>query len=429
MTVQTAASPMSPGPTASRRPLRVLRLIARLNVGGPARHTVILNHGLRQIGFETLLAHGSPGAMEASLEDLARDCGVPTTHVPELGRRIHPLDDLRAFVRVVRLVWRWQPDVVHTHTAKAGTIGRLAAVVCNVARPRARRSAIVHTFHGHVFSNYFGTLGTLAVKLIEKGLATITDRIIAISDRQRDDLVLRFKVASPDRVSVVPLGLELGDLLQRAPDFRGLREVLGFGDEDFVIGYVGRLVPVKDVETLIQAAALARQRLPALRIIIAGDGECRSALEKLTTDLRLADRVQFLGWRRDLLDLYASFDLFALTSLNEGTPVALIEAMAAGIPAIATSVGGVPDVLRDGESGILIPAQDAAALSDAMCRVAAQAGRAADMAARARVDVARRYGAGRLVEEIAALYGQAVTRKRGTPWSEGVVEFSETVQH
>ena len=427
---------MSPGRIGSTttpltaRPLRVLRLIARLNIGGPARHTVILDHGLREIGFETLLVHGSASAMEGSLEDFARRRDVPTAHVPELGRRIHPLDDLRAFVRVLRHIRKARPDVVHTHTAKAGAVGRVAALVYNVTRPRNRRCALVHTFHGHVFAGYFGTLGTLAVRLIEKTLARITDRIVTISDLQRDDLVARFGIAPASRVSVVPLGLELEDLLQRAPDFRGVRSTLGLKDDDFVLGFVGRLVPVKDVATLIRAGALAMKRIPGLRMVIAGDGECRSSLEQEARDLLPADTVQFLGWRRDLVDLYAAFDLFVLSSLNEGTPVALIEAMAAGVPAIATAVGGVPDVLHDGQSGILVPAQDPAALADAVCRAAAQPRRSLEMAERARSSVAARYGAGRLVADMARLYGEVVVEKQGTATvARPAPEPSERVQH
>ena len=422
-TVRTDAPPTAP-------PLRVLRLIARLNIGGPARHTVILDHGLREIGFETLLVHGSTGAMEASLEDFARRRNVPTAFVPELGRRIHPLDDLRAFLRVLRHIREAQPDVVHTHTAKAGAVGRLAGLVYNATRRRTRRCAMVHTFHGHVFAGYFGTLGTLAVRLIEKTLATMTDRIVAISERQRDDLVLRFGIAPASRVSVVPLGLELEELLQRALDFRGIRSTLRLKPDDVVLGFVGRLVPVKDVATLIRAGALAIERIPNLRLVIAGDGECRASLEQVARDLLPPDTVQFLGWRRDLVELYAAFDLFVLSSLNEGTPVSLIEAMAAGVPAIATAVGGVPDVLHDGESGILVPARDPNALAEAICRAAAQPRRSGEMADRARLSVAARYGAGRLVADMARLYAEAVAERRGTvAAARSVAEASERVQH
>ena len=170
--------------TVSRasRPLRVLRVIARLNVGGPARHAVILNDGLQRRGFDTLLVFGAVGPTEGSLDELARN--LPVERIPELGRRIRAWSDLRAFCRIVTLLWRWQPDIVHTHTAKAGALGRVAAVFYNTAARRARRAAVIHTFHGHVFEGYFGRFGTAAVRLIERTLARVTDRIVTISARQ-----------------------------------------------------------------------------------------------------------------------------------------------------------------------------------------------------------------------------------------------------
>ena len=205
------------------RPLRVLRVIARLNVGGPALHTVILNDGLRRRGLDTLLVYGSVGPQEASFEDLARARALPTVHVPQLGRRISFFDDALALARVVGLVWRWAPDVVHTHTAKAGTLGRIAALVYNVAARRSRRCAVIHTFHGHVLEGYFGPLGSAAVRAIERVLARITDRIVTISVRQRDDITRRFSIAPPGKVAIVPLGLELGPLLALEERTAGLR--------------------------------------------------------------------------------------------------------------------------------------------------------------------------------------------------------------
>ena len=207
------------------RPLRILRIIARLNIGGPARHVTILDRGLRARGHETLLAYGPVGPGEGSLEDLARD--LPTHPVPELGRQIRVAGDLIAFVRILRLLFQFRPDVVHTHTAKAGTLGRLAAAVYNLTRVRRRRTLVVHTFHGHVLDGYFGPVGDRLVRTAERTLARLTDRIIAISDRQRRDLIERFRICAPARVAVVPLGLELDDLLSLSPTHPSLRPALG----------------------------------------------------------------------------------------------------------------------------------------------------------------------------------------------------------
>ena len=197
--------------------MKTLRVIARLNVGGPARHVVLLDRGLRARGHDTRLVHGSLAPFEASLEHLAVESDLPTTHIRELGRRINLLDDLRAFVQLVRLVFREAPDVVHTHTAKAGTLGRLAACLFNFTRPRRRRCLVVHTFHGHVLTGYFAPATNVAVRLAERTLARITDRVVTISPAQRDDIVTRFRIAAAERTIVVPLGLDLEHLRRLDP--------------------------------------------------------------------------------------------------------------------------------------------------------------------------------------------------------------------
>jgi glycosyltransferase involved in cell wall biosynthesis len=393
--------------------LRVLRLIARLNVGGPALHTVILNDGLRRRGLETLLVYGSVGPQEASLEDLARARSLPTVHVPQLGRRISALDDARAFVRILGILWRWTPDVVHTHTAKAGTLGRIAALVYNTTARRSRRCAVIHTFHGHVLEGYFGPLGSAVVRAVERTLARITNRIVTISVRQRDDITRRFAIAPPGKVAIVPLGLELGPLL--ALDARSGRTRTGppAGSDEVIVGYVGRLVPIKDLDTLVRGVALARARLPQIRLVIAGDGDERRALEARVTELGLEGRVDFLGWRSDLAALYQSMDVFVLTSINEGTPVSLIEAMAAGVPVVASSVGGVPDVVEDGVTGVLVPPRQPEAVAAAIVSAVRQPERASVMAARARRSVRDRFDSARLVQETEAMYRQTLLERRG----------------
>ena len=213
--------------------MKILRVIARLNVGGPARHVVLLDRGLRARGHDTRLVHGSLAPFEASLEHLAVEAGLPTTHIVELGRRISPMSDLRAFTELLRLVFREAPDVIHTHTAKAGTLGRLAAGLFNITRPRRRRCLVVHTFHGHVLTGYFRPATNVAVRLAERTLARITDRVVTISPAQRADIVTRFRIAAAARTVVVPLGLDLAHLARidpRAPDLR--RQ---FGDRKSVV--------------------------------------------------------------------------------------------------------------------------------------------------------------------------------------------------
>ena len=394
------------------RPIKVLRIIARLNVGGPARHVVVLDRGLRQKGYDTLLVHGSVGPGESSLEHASAEAGISTRKVPELGPRINPLDDVRALWSLLRLVFTVRPDVIHTHTAKAGTLGRLAAFAFNATRGRSRRAIVVHTFHGHVFEGYFSPAASRLIRAVEKCLGMVTDRIVTISPLQRRDLVERFHIAPAKKVVTVPLGLDLAPLLQssRSPQARAR---FGVGPDEFVVGYVGRLVPIKDLSTLVAGFQAALGDVPRARLIIAGDGPVRSQLAQQAERLGIADRVKFIGWTEQLVDLYGALDVCVLTSLNEGTPVAAIEAMAAGTAVIATAVGGVPDVVVDGRTGLLVPPRDASKLAAALAMLARDPGKLRDLAESARREVADRFSSDRLIGDIDNLYRAAVREKRG----------------
>jgi glycosyltransferase involved in cell wall biosynthesis len=391
--------------------MKILRVIARLNVGGPARHVVLLNRGLSGRGHDTLLVHGSIDAGEASLEHLAQASGLPTRKIPELGRSISPLSDVRAFLQLVRTIFREAPDVVHTHTAKAGTLGRIAALAYNAARPRRRRCLIVHTFHGHVLTGYFGRIGSLLARLAERALGAATDRIIVISPLQRNDLVNRLHVAPDARTAVVPLGLDLRPLLEQAPDAPTLRRDLQIPDEAVVVGYVGRFVPIKNIGLLVRAFAAASRERGNMWLVLAGDGPLRAEIASLAGECGVGDRLRFLGWTENLAALYATLDICALSSVNEGTPVAIIEAMAAGRAVIATAVGGVADVVVDGRTGVLVEAGNVEAFAAALERLAASPHERLTLGAAARHAV-RRFSAERLVEDIDRLYETALAEKR-----------------
>jgi glycosyltransferase involved in cell wall biosynthesis len=393
--------------------LKILRVIARLNIGGPARHVVLVNAGLDRRGHRTLLVHGSVEPGEGTLEHLAAESALRTARIPDLGRRISLFSDVRAFVRLISLMRREAPDVVHTHTAKAGTLGRLAAAVFNALRPRRRRCAILHTFHGHVLSGYFGRTGSTVVRVIERGLARLTDRIITISPTQHDDIVRRFRIASEHQTSVIPLGLALDPLFRLASDAPHARAQLGIGERDFVVGFVGRFVPIKDVPTLIRAFAHALVQRPDMHLLLAGDGPLRKELELLVEASGAAGRVRFLGWTEDLPGFYATVDVVALTSLNEGTPVALIEAMAASRAVVATGVGGVPDVVEHGRTGLLVPPKDPAAVAEALIRLASDEDRRRSMGASARLAIADRFSTDTLVDALERSYiGELAIKRR-----------------
>ncbi|HUR34734.1 MAG TPA: glycosyltransferase [Vicinamibacterales bacterium] len=392
--------------------MKILRIIARLNVGGPARHVALLNAGLQARGHATCLAYGALAPGEASLERPALESGIPLIRIEDLGRSVRAASDLRAFIALLRLMFREQPDVVHTHTAKAGTLGRIAAFIYNRTRRRARRALVVHTFHGHVFEGYFGPGVNRLVRATERRLARLSDVIVTISPRQRDDIVGRFAVANAAQTVVVPLGLDLDALFDLAPEAHGFRADIGAAGTDVVVGYVGRMVPVKDLTTLLLGFALALAEVPALRLVLAGDGTERAAAVALAAELRIDRRVHFLGWVDDLPAFYSSIDLFALSSLNEGTPVAAIEAMAAAKPVVATSVGGVPDVVDADASGLLVAARDVIAFSRALVDLASSPERRLKMGHAGRAIARARYSHVRLVTEIEALYERGLADKR-----------------
>lgn len=382
-----------------------MRIFSRLNVGGPAVHVLLLTSGLARYGYETCLVVGREAPVEGNLSDLASQLGVSLTTLPALGREIEVFGDGRALLSLTRLMRRFRPQIVHTHTAKAGVLGRLAALV-------AGRPLTVHTFHGHVLRGYFGPARTALYRLIERLLARVSDVLIAVSPAVKADLVA-LGVAGPEKIRVVPLGLDLEPLAR--PLSRGaLGSEAGFPPDAALVGIVGRLVPIKDVDTFLRAVPIVRERLAAARFSVVGDGECRAALEEAACHLGLQGIVHFHGWRRDLEAVFGDLDVVVNCSRNEGTPVALIEAMAAGRPVVATAVGGTPDLLGGGRRGILVEPGDPAALAAGILEVLSRPEEARARAEAARDHVLRAHSATRLYEEIDGLYRELLaTRGRG----------------
>ena len=376
--------------------VRILRIITRLNVGGPALHVSILTAGLDPARFETLLVAGRVGPAEGNMLQLGRTpAAVTPVVVPSLGRSIGLFRDLQAFWSVARLARAYRPAIVHTHLAKAGFIGRIAAKLCGAR-------VVVHTYHGTVFHGYFGRRESSLYLRIERLLARLTTRLVAVTDSQRDDLV-RLGVAPAAKIAVVPLGLKLAPL-RAAVDPVVSRAAFGIDPADAVVGTVARLVAIKDLGTFLRGIALLAARRPDLTALIVGDGEERTALERLARDLGIAGRCRFAGWRADLPQVYGAMDVMALTSLNEGSPVSLIEAMAAGLPVVATDVGGVPDVVADGQTGFLVPPRDPGALADTLGRCLALPDRGRGMGAAGRERAFARHDAGRLITDMEELY-------------------------
>jgi glycosyltransferase involved in cell wall biosynthesis len=373
-------------------------VIARMNVGGPAYHVSLLSGRLDRDRYSTLLVHGHTGPGEASFAELAIEEGCEVEVVEGLGPRINPVADARALVELVRIARRRRPRIVHTHTAKAGALGRIAALIATRPRP-----LIVHTYHGHVLESYFGPLVSRAYRLVERLLARSSDRLLAVSEATVNDLV-RLRVAPRDAFQVVPLGLDLARFDDLAADAgAGFRRRLGVTPDELLVTFVGRLVAIKRVDVLLRAFARLRDRSPRLRLAIVGDGERRAELERLATALGIEDAVSFVGYLTDVTEVAAAADIAVLSSDNEGTPVSLIEAAAARVPAVATAVGGVPDVVT-AETGILVPPGDATALAAGLARLADDAALRRQMGARARGHVRERFAVERLLADIDALY-------------------------
>lgn len=391
----------------------IARVITRLNIGGPAQQAIALTAALNGEDFRSVLFAGREDPHEGSLWTAAERAGVSPVRVPGLARAIRPGADLVALAALTRHFRRLRPDLVHTHTAKAGTLGRVAALLAGVP-------IRAHTFHGHVLTGYFGAAATALFRRIEAALARRTDLLIAVSPRQREELI-GLGVAEPERIAVIPLGLDLAPFLTCAAHAGRLREELRVSPRIPLVGLVARLVPIKGVDLFLRAAALLCERLPEVRFLIAGDGPEREALEGQAAALGLTGAVRFLGWRHDLPALYADLDLLALSSRNEGTPVSLLEGMAAGVPVVATAVGGVPDLVQDRVSGRLTPPGDAAALASAMAEALADRRAAAAYAAAARKAVFPKHDVKALIAGMRACYtrllsGEATGRGACGSW-------------
>ena len=375
-------------------------MIARLNVGGAALHVLQLAHEQARRGHDVTVVAGTLAAGEESMEYVADELGVQLLRLPVLQRELSLRADSAAILALRRIIASRAPDVLHTHTAKAGATGRLAALSSGRARPRA----IVHTYHGHVLSGYFSRRWERVFRLIERVLAYASGMLVAVSDEVRDDLV-RFGVAGRKRFAVVPYGFDLPAWSEADDDARRtIRAELGAGEETFVVGWAGRLTAIKRPLDLIRTLhALVDRNVDALLVLV-GDGEDRAEVEALAADLGVTDRVRLVGFQKSIRPWYASFDALLLTSANEGTPVVAIEALAAARPVVATRAGGTGAVVRNGESGYLEAIGDTQALGDRLATLAGDEALRARMGAAGAEDVRARYAVGRMADEVGAIY-------------------------
>jgi len=426
--------------------IRVLRFIGRLNIGGPAVHTITLTRSMRSLGYDTMLVTGIVGSEEGDMAYLAEVQGVKPVVIPRLSRSVRPLDDLLALFRILRLLFKFRPQIVHTHTAKAGTVGRLAAFVYNKVQSSKfkvqswvrtifrgmmtggqsevlkQECRVVHTFHGHVLRGYFSPLKVRLILWVEKLLAKLTDIIVVVSEKQREELSNDFGIGREEQYRVVRLGFDLTSFDQCYFKKGRFRESLGLGENGIsLVAIVGRLTPIKNHRMFLETVQLLTETNRNMRthFLVVGDGELRSAVERLARKMHLAERVTFTGWVKDLAPLYADLDILALTSDNEGTPVAVIEALASGVGVVATDVGGVRELIGScgiqnaplevgsfeiSQHGVLVKSGDARGFAKGLQYLLDHPGLCKEMGQRGKGHTMAHHGQERLVTDMDQLY-------------------------
>ena len=378
--------------------IRVLRVIARMNIGGPALQVTTLADGLDAARFEQRLLVGDVAKGEADYLEL-RAPHVEAVHVPGLGRSPDPTGDLRALGTLRREIRAFRPHIVHTHTAKAGVLGRSAAML-------ARSPTRVHTFHGHLLHGYFSPFVTRAVVRIERAYARHTTRLVAVGTQVREEL-LAAGIGRPEQYVVVPPGVAL----PTPPSRSEARALLGLRDDAQVVAFVARLTRVKRADRFAMAARRVADNHPGAVFVVAGEGELLPELRSQLNEL--GERVHFLGWRPDVETIYAAADVVALTSDNEGMPLSLIEAASVGCPAVTTRVGSAPEVVLDGTSGFVVDL-DASAVAAALNRVLDDPALRNRLARGAIEHAKQNFSRARLIADTERLYEQLVSPPVGS---------------
>jgi len=388
----------------------VVHIITRLDHGGSARETLQTVLGHDRGRFRVSIAFGRPetttaddaALLKADLQQLGQ-ADVSVFQVPPLVREINPVLDAWATVALWRLLRRVRPEVVHTHTSKAGVVGRFAAWL-------ARVPVVIHTPHGHIFYGYYGTVTSAIIRLLERLLAKITDRIVTLTDRGAQEHV-QYKIAGAEKFATIHSGIDLIHFRSVQVNPAVKRKELGLPPEGPIIGTLGRLVPIKGQEWLLKAAPRVLAEFPQACFVIIGDGPMLGELRQLTSQLGIGLRVVFLGAREDVPECLAALDLFVLPSLNEGMGRALLEAMAVGCPVVATCVGGIPDIVADGATGLLVPPRDDRALAEAILTLLRDRSRRAAYGEAARRHVDGRFDVKTMVRSIEWLYDEVWQEK------------------
>ena len=389
--------------------IKVLRIINRFNLGGPTFNAAYLSKYLDPDKFETLLVGGEKDGTEGSSLHITESLGLDPVIIPEMKREIDFKDDYTAYKKLCEIIEEFQPDIVHTHASKAGTIGRLAARKMGVKN-------VYHTFHGHIFHSYFSKAKTTFFKHVEKRLAKSSTRIVAISDIQKKELGEDHNICDPKKIKVVPLGFDLGKFQEDVDLKRAkFRDEYKLAADVIAVGIVGRLVPIKNHRLFLDALALNNKRFNGkVKYFIVGDGELREELESYCKEIGIAysspeknnekANLVFTSWIEDMDRVVAGVDIVALTSNNEGTPVSLIEAQAGNKPVVSTNVGGIENVILNGETGYLSPREDAHAFADNLLTLLEDKVLRESMSSKGWDNVGERYHYMRLVNDVEKMY-------------------------
>ncbi len=395
---------------------RILRILNRLIIGGPSLNATYLTKYMAP-EYETMLVIGGKDDHEQDATHLTERLGIDPVVIPHMKRAINWSNDRKAYKEIKDLIKKFKPDIVHTHAAKSGAIGRLAAAACNVP-------IIAHTFHGHVFHSYFGKTKTQAFIQIERYLAKRSSGIIAISDIQKNELAHTYKICTADKIKVIPLGLDL-DKFQENKDAKRnqFRKKYFITEDEIAIGIIGRIVPVKNHSLFVAAIArLIPLTTKKLRFIIIGDGDMRKQTEQELVAAGI-DYCYFpeqprsamaicTSWQTEMDEVLAGLDIVALTSHNEGTPVSLIEAQASGKPVVSTNVGGVADVVLQHQTGIITPANDPIQFADALLQLCENETKRQQFGNTGVHYVSSRYSYQRLVNDMSLYYEELANRRK-----------------
>lgn len=388
-----------------RRKIKVLRIINRFNIGGPTYNATFLSKFLSD-DFETLLIGGLPEEGESDSLHIPRSYGLEPLLIPELKRQPNFFSDRKALKKIKEIIREFNPDIVHTHASKAGALGRKAAIDCKVP-------VIVHTFHGHVFHSYFGSFKTYLFKLIERRLAAKTNGIIAISELQKKELCEQYRIAPENKTTVIPLGFDLQKFQVHQQAKRAkTRQEFKIHDDEVAIAIIGRLSPVKNHSFFIEVIAnLHARTTKKIKVFIVGDGEERDRIQQKMEVLCPTAPILFTSWIKDIASFNPGMDIICLTSHNEGTPVSLIEAQACNVAVLSTDVGGVRDIVDDGNTGYICPPNNLENYADKLLELVEDENIRQKMSQNGWSFVENKFGYQRLVKDVEIYYKNKLSEK------------------